>query len=597
MNIIEAMIQSTQSYDNIAADKIYRNNHSRGRGVGNDKGFKSLLGDSIKKKNPSLNDKREISKENDTTNEISADEEKKTDLHDGGILALFSLLNITFEKNNEKSSIEQINDKISAMSSDLTLKDLEKIVDLASLSDKQLYNEISPMSKQDISSLMDKLSQLQLLIKKSLTDDKDFSFDKKFFSGIDLDDKHQGKQVDNPSELRTRMMKIISQVETKIVEQIKPNQEAGVKNLLVKITQLELHLKARFNSADARVDDSTTIRNINQLNTKQNPQQNPQMTEGNKTTTLLGDIASFADKIVAQADYRENTNNRKSNSKDNDSRGVKNSAHNIFAGNEDNSVDLTKVNKIAIDRLKLNDLSQQYSLKKVKESMISDEVNRKSESANTDLNSSKTIKLNNLDISKLNYASIGSRPDNIAFDRTLIDGKVSTPNVVKQGEIYDQIDKQIQSVMRTGQKEMEIQLEPESLGKVNLKVQIKDGKVSVYFNVDNDMVKGQLEQNINHLKQNFLRQGYNLDHVLIETEDQRTAFRHHQGNQDQQQQQNSPYQGQEQDSQYEGLSPGEIYQLMVDEQYLSDEERGKLTPHNWYQHKYGYPSINMDYLI
>ena len=61
-------------------------------------------------------------------------------------------------------------------------------------------------------------------------------------------------------------------------------------------------------------------------------------------------------------------------------------------------------------------------------------------------------------------------------------------------DIYSQIDKHIQSVLRTGQNRIEIQLEPETLGKLYLKLELENGKLSVHFSVDNHLVKEQLNR-------------------------------------------------------------------------------------------------------
>ncbi len=144
--------------------------------------------------------------------------------------------------------------------------------------------------------------------------------------------------------------------------------------------------------------------------------------------------------------------------------------------------------------------------------------------------------------------------------------KVKQTSNTQQSDIYDQVAKNLESFRRIGKNRIEIQLEPESLGKVKLSLKVEDGRVSVQFKVDSSLVKGQLEQSIHLLKNNFLKQGYNVDHIQVETNNHDTAFRQ-QGNPQQQQQQNGNQQGQ-QHSNYDGMTAEEIYQLFLKEEEL-----------------------------
>lgn len=143
--------------------------------------------------------------------------------------------------------------------------------------------------------------------------------------------------------------------------------------------------------------------------------------------------------------------------------------------------------------------------------------------------------------------------------------KMKQTSNTQQNDIYDQVAKNLESFRRIGKNRIEIQLEPESLGKVKLNLKVEDGRVSVQFKVDSSLVKGQLEQSIHLLKKNFLKQGYNVDHIQVETNNHDTAFRQ-QGNPQQQQQQNGQ-QGQ-QHSNYDGMTAEELYQLFLKEEEL-----------------------------
>ncbi|MFP4661042.1 MAG: flagellar hook-length control protein FliK [Halanaerobiales bacterium] len=141
-------------------------------------------------------------------------------------------------------------------------------------------------------------------------------------------------------------------------------------------------------------------------------------------------------------------------------------------------------------------------------------------------------------------------------------------NPVNQGDVYSQVEKGLESFQRIGKNSIEMQLEPESLGKVKLNIAVEDGQVSVQFKVDNTFVKNELEQNIHLLKNNFIRQGYNVDHIQVETDNHDAAFQQQDGSANQNFNQQSNQQGR-QNPEFEGMTVEEIYNM-----FLQEEEEG-----------------------
>lgn len=88
-------------------------------------------------------------------------------------------------------------------------------------------------------------------------------------------------------------------------------------------------------------------------------------------------------------------------------------------------------------------------------------------------------------------------------------------HVRQMQDITNQIVEQIKITINPEQTSMELQLNPESLGKVNLSVVYKDGAMTAQFKVQNEAVKEALESQIQILKDNFNNQGLKVESVEV----------------------------------------------------------------------------------
>lgn len=86
-------------------------------------------------------------------------------------------------------------------------------------------------------------------------------------------------------------------------------------------------------------------------------------------------------------------------------------------------------------------------------------------------------------------------------------------------------------------KSMEIQLTPETLGKVNVLVSVREGVVTAQLNVQNEQVKKALENQMITLKENFENQGVKVESVEITV--QTNAFENNQNFNNQNEQKNN----------------------------------------------------------
>ena len=62
---------------------------------------------------------------------------------------------------------------------------------------------------------------------------------------------------------------------------------------------------------------------------------------------------------------------------------------------------------------------------------------------------------------------------------------------------------------------MELQLQPENLGKLNLVIASRDGIITAQFMAENDVVKSAIENQIVMLKDNFEQQGLKVEAVEV----------------------------------------------------------------------------------
>lgn len=176
-------------------------------------------------------------------------------------------------------------------------------------------------------------------------------------------------------------------------------------------------------------------------------------------------------------------------------------------------------------------------------------------------------------------------------------GPVNNPvSQVRAEEIIEQITRQIKAYHRSGKNEIEMKLEPEFLGKVRLHLKVEDGEVAVNFKVDNSFVKNQLEQNLQFLKANFLRQGFNVDHIQVETENFSSDFnqdqhtRQHSQQEEYNQQQNSSKEFE--NMSFEDMSREEIVRFFLEEDELPEGELPPLTL-RWFLYNYRYRQMNL----
>lgn len=82
-------------------------------------------------------------------------------------------------------------------------------------------------------------------------------------------------------------------------------------------------------------------------------------------------------------------------------------------------------------------------------------------------------------------------------------------------EIVTQVVDQIKILIKPDMTSMEIQLNPENLGKVNLSVVVKNGQITANFVTENQLSKEALESQLQILKENLNNQGLKVDAIEV----------------------------------------------------------------------------------
>ncbi len=83
--------------------------------------------------------------------------------------------------------------------------------------------------------------------------------------------------------------------------------------------------------------------------------------------------------------------------------------------------------------------------------------------------------------------------------------------------IEAQVVEQFKGEYSSETKEMQIQLKPESLGKIDITLAYDNDKLTGKMLVENEIVRAQLENSLSNLKSDLVRQGINIDQFKIET--------------------------------------------------------------------------------
>ncbi|MFH1982236.1 MAG: flagellar hook-length control protein FliK [Pseudomonadota bacterium] len=108
----------------------------------------------------------------------------------------------------------------------------------------------------------------------------------------------------------------------------------------------------------------------------------------------------------------------------------------------------------------------------------------------------------------------GARMDSVAH-HTATNAEIGAPRTVPT-EVMQQIADKAAFMVKNGQESVRIQLNPESLGHINLKVSMEEGQVMIRMRVENPMTRDLLEHHIGQLRANLGQQGLTIDRLDLD---------------------------------------------------------------------------------
>lgn len=101
------------------------------------------------------------------------------------------------------------------------------------------------------------------------------------------------------------------------------------------------------------------------------------------------------------------------------------------------------------------------------------------------------------------------------YDKPVVDFSNSNVRLYDIREIAQQIIEQIRVQINPEQTTMELQLNPEHLGRVNLTISSKEGVVTAHFAVQNDLAKEAIESQLITLKDTLAQQGIKVESIEV----------------------------------------------------------------------------------
>ena len=104
---------------------------------------------------------------------------------------------------------------------------------------------------------------------------------------------------------------------------------------------------------------------------------------------------------------------------------------------------------------------------------------------------------------------------NTQFDKTNV-VKTNLTQVLSQKEnVFNQIIENAKFVLTDTQSEMHMDLKPESLGKLSIKIATENGMIAAKITAESEHVKAIIESNLNQLKDSLQKQGLNIQNLSV----------------------------------------------------------------------------------
>ncbi len=126
-----------------------------------------------------------------------------------------------------------------------------------------------------------------------------------------------------------------------------------------------------------------------------------------------------------------------------------------------------------------------------------------------------------VDLKSLQLGDLSSLGSQVEFF-PLVDTAANKPTQVgfiseqQKTENVQQILSQAQSLIKKGGGEVNVQMTPEGLGSIQMKLQVLDGKVQLFMNTESQEAKKMIESSLQDLKQSLAAHQLSMDHVRVD---------------------------------------------------------------------------------
>ena len=184
-----------------------------------------------------------------------------------------------------------------------------------------------------------------------------------------------------------------------------------------------------------------------------------------------------------------------------------------------NMLDLNEAKLPLADQMVVDEAPMEDDVNNVEESSTSDESNSIHFTVERSTDSKEAGNMANDDsqMAKDEFATVDNFLDQVATSiaktETNFSGELTTITTIR--EIANQIIEQIKVVIKPDQTSMQMQLNPEQLGKVALNITAKEGIMTALFTTQTEMAKEAIENQMHVLRQNLENQGIQVEVIEV----------------------------------------------------------------------------------
>lgn len=120
-------------------------------------------------------------------------------------------------------------------------------------------------------------------------------------------------------------------------------------------------------------------------------------------------------------------------------------------------------------------------------------------------------------IIKLDFSAVDSAAEQKLKQNAELNSFANKANLKAELPVKEQFVQKFSGEYSAAKNEMNIELEPESLGKIEVKLNLEQGKVNAKMLVESKVVQAQLESSMQDIKSDLLKQGINIEQFKVET--------------------------------------------------------------------------------